>query len=139
MQKFREVSVKKKTNFEKYAYIFVLKMENVQAKSNTHYLPSSKCIALKGAKYDNGKIISAKSCLFICTEQDYMILHDCYKFEEDLIKLYQSKKQYIPTYFCFVCIRFIRKQNKTKGSYWGRRLIQRIKRIYKCPVWNDGD
>ena len=112
MQKFREVSAKKKTNFEKYAYIFVLKMENITPKSNTHYLPSSKCIALKGAKYDNGKIISAKSCVFICTEQDYTILHDCYNFSETIIKLFQSKKQYLPTYFVSYVLDLY--ENKTK-------------------------
>ena len=112
MQKFREVSAKKKTNFEKYAYIFVLKMENITPKSNTHYLPSSKCIALKGAKYDNGKIISAKSCVFICTEQDYMIMHNCYNFSEKIIRLFQSKKQYLPTYFVSYVLDLY--ENKTK-------------------------
>lgn len=115
MQKFREVSPKKKTNFDKFAYIFVLKITNIKPKSNTHYLPSSKCIALKGAKYDNGKIISAKSCIFICTEQDYTILHDCYNFTEKILKLYQSKKQYLPTYFVSYVLDLYEKKTKLKG------------------------
>lgn len=127
MRKFREVSVKKKANFEKYAYIFVLKMENVQAKSNARYLPSSKCIALKGAKYDNGKIISAKSCLFICTEQDYMILHDCYKFDEEIIKLYQSKKQYLPTYFVAYVLDLYENKTKLKGVAGAEDLYKESK------------
>ena len=127
MQKFREVSTKKKTNFEKYAYIFVLKMENVQAKSNTHYLPSSKCIALKCAKYDNGKIISAKSCIFICTEQDYIILHDCYNFEEEIIKLYQSKKQYLPTYFVSYVLDLYENKTKLKGVAEAEELYKESK------------
>lgn len=127
MQKFMEVSAKKKTNFEKYAYIFVLKMENVQAKSNTHYLPSSKCIALKGAKYDNGKIISAKRCIFICTEQDYMILHDCYNFEEKIVRLFQSKKQYLPTYFVSYVLDLYENKTKLKGVTSAEELYKESK------------
>ena len=127
MQKFREVSPKKKTNFEKYAYIFVLKMVNIMPKSNTHYLPSSKCIALKGAKYDNGKIISAKSCVFICTEQDYMILHDCYNFSEKIIKLYQSKKQYLPSYFVAYVLDLYENKTKLKGVTGSEDLYKESK------------
>lgn len=127
MQKFREVSVKKKTNFEKYAYIFVLKMENITPKSNTHYLPSSKCIALKGAKYDNGKIISAKSCVFICTEQDYTILHDCYNFNEKIIKLFQSKKQYLPTYFVSYVLDLYENKTKLKDVTGAEELYKESK------------
>ena len=127
MQKFTEVSTKKKTNFEKYAYIFVLKMENVQSKSNTHYLPSSKCIALKGAKYDNGKIISAKSCVFICTEQDYTIMHDCYYFTENILKLYQSKKQYLPTYFVSYVLDLYENKTKLKGVGGAEELYKESK------------
>lgn len=127
MQKFREVSVKKKTNFEKYAYIFVLKMENITPKSNTHYLPSSKCIALKGAKYDNGKIISAKTCVFICTEQDYTILHDCYNFEEKIIKLFQSKKQYLPAYFVSYVLDLYENKTKLKGVTESEELYKESK------------
>lgn len=127
MQKFREVSAKKKTNFEKYAYIFVLKMENITPKSNTHYLPSSKCIALKGAKYDNGKIISAKSCVFICTEQDYIILHDCYNFTEKIIKLFQSKKQYLPTYFVSYVLELYENKTKLKGVAGAEELYKESK------------
>lgn len=127
MQKFREVSVKKKTNFEKYAYIFVLHLENITPKSNTHYLPSSKCIALKSAKYDNGKIISAKSCVFICTEQDYMILHDCYNFEEKIIKLFQSKKQYLPTYFVSYVLDLYENKTKLKDVAGSEELYKESK------------
>ena len=127
MQKFREVSAKKKINFEKYAYIFVLKMENITPKSNTHYLPSSKCIALKGAKYDNGKIISAKSCVFICTEQDYMILHDCYNFDEKIIKLFQSKKQYLPTYLVSYVLDLYENKTKLKGVGGAEELYKESK------------
>ena len=124
MRKFREVSPKKKTNFDKFAYIFVLKMENITPKGYTHYLPSSKCIALKGAKYDNGKIISAKSCVFICTEQDYMILHDCYNFDEKIMKLFQSKKQYLPTYFVEYVLNLYENKTKLKG-------VDDVEELYK--------
>lgn len=127
MKKFREVSTKKKTNFEKYAYIFVLKMKNITPKSSTHYLPSSKCIALKGATYDNGKIISAKSCVFICTEQDYAILHDCYNFEEKIIRLFQSKKQYLPTYFVSYVLELYENKTKLKGVEGAKELYKESK------------
>lgn len=127
MQKFREVSPKKKTNFEKYAYIFVLKMKNITPKSSTHYLPSSKCVALKGAKYDNGKIISAKSCVFICTEQDYTILHDCYNFEEKIVRLFQSKKQYLPTYFVSYVLELYENKTKLKGVAGAEELYKESK------------
>ena len=127
MQKFEEVSAKKKTNFEKYAYIFVLHLENITPKSNTHYLPSSKCVALKGAKYDNGKIISAKSCTFICTEQDYSILHDCYNFKEKIIKLYQSKKQYLPTYFVTYVLDLYKNKTELKEVAGAEELYKESK------------
>lgn len=127
MQKFREVSPKKKTNFEKYAYIFVLNMKNIIPKSNTHYLPSSKCLSLKGAKYDNGKIIRAKSCVFICTEQDYTILHDCYDFEEKIVRLFQSKKQYLPTYFVSYVLELYENKTKLKGVEGAEELYKESK------------
>lgn len=116
MTKFHRIeSGKKNLDFEKFAYIFVLKITNIREKQSNHYLPSSKCIALKKATLDNGKVVRADSLIYICTEQDYQILHDCYFFGEEIIELWQAKKEYLPTFFVAYILELYEKKTKLKG------------------------
>ena len=115
MCRFREISVHKKRNYDKYSYIFTIEMENVKSKTCLHYLPSSKCHLLNGAKIDNGKVISANKIVYTCTEQDRHILKECYEYDETIVKVFQSRKQYLPTFFVSYVLKLYHNKSTMKG------------------------
>lgn len=115
MTKFHRIGVDKPLDFEKFAYIFVIKITNLKSTQCNHYLPSSKCLSLKKATLDNGKVVRADSLIYICTEQDYLILRDCYTFDEVIIELWQSKKEYLPSFFVGYILELYEKKTILKG------------------------
>lgn len=94
---FVEVKTTVKLDFEKYGYIFCLKMENVQLKGTLSYISKGRCKIVSGALEDNGRIINANKIILYCTEQDYIMIKKLYNFDETILHLYRSRKTYLDT------------------------------------------
>lgn len=82
--------------FEEYAYIFHLRFTNIECVTYNTYIQGSKAYCT-GAKFDNGRVLSARELEIWVTEQDYITIHNTYKWEElEVVRAYQSKKKYLP-------------------------------------------
>ena len=107
----------KKCNIHKYedmssrfAYLIVIKMTNVNSRYYNNFLSMSKCRNIKGGKYDNGRVISAKELEIVITDVDFRILHDAYDFEYEILECYYSLYKYLPKQFIdFVLDKYVKK------------------------------
>lgn len=86
-------------SFEDYAYILILKFSQLKTTSLNTYIQASKVNA-KNMKLDNGRVISADELTITITEQDYITIKNNYEWEDlEVIKVYRSKKDYLPKPF----------------------------------------
>ena len=86
-------------SFEDYAYILILKFSQLKSTALNTYIQASKVNA-KNMKLDNGRVISADELTITITEQDYITIKNNYEWESlEVIKVYRSKKDYLPKPF----------------------------------------
>lgn len=86
-------------SFEDYAYILILKFSQLKSISLNTYIQASKVNA-KNMKLDNGRVISADELTITITEQDYITIKNNYEWGGlEVIKVYRSKKEYLPKPF----------------------------------------
>lgn len=79
-----------------YAYLLVVKFTNLECKYYNNFISSSKCINIKGAKYDNGRLISAKEIEMVLTDIDFKFILDTYNCEYEIIESYSAIYGYLP-------------------------------------------
>ena len=117
---FRKVDVTRREQMNKrFAYILEVEFKNVESKYYNNYISSSKCKNITGAKYDNGRIISAKSFSMTITDIDFYLILDCYNLEYEIKECYFATKAYLPIKFInFVLDKYVLKtQYKDNPEY----------------------
>lgn len=100
---------------KKLAYILVVKMYDVKSKYYNNFLSGSKCRHIRGAKYDNGRIISARYLETTLTDIDFYLLLDAYTFKYEIEESYFSIYSFLPKQF----IKFILDKYVVKTEYKG--------------------
>ena len=96
--------------YDHFAYLLVVKMTNVKSKLYNHYISMSKCLSIKGGKYDNGRIIEAEEFTTIVTDVDFKLYFKCYDFDYEIIESYYSKYDYLPIkYINFILDKYVEK------------------------------
>lgn len=101
--------------YKSFAYLLVVEFKNVKSKYYNNFISASKCMNLRGAKYDNGRVISADSFTMIITDIDFYLYLDSYNFEYEIKESYYSKYDYLPIDF----INFILDKYVSKTEYKG--------------------
>ena len=104
-----------KQMYKSFAYLLVINFKNVKSKYFNHFISASKCMNLRGAKYDNGRIIEAESFSMIITDIDFYLYLDSYNFEYEIVEAYYSKYDYLPIDF----INFILEKYVIKTQFKG--------------------
>lgn len=113
---FKKCYIKSREELNKnFAYILRVRFNNVKSKYYNNFISSSKCINLKGAKYDNGRIMSATSFEMILTDVDFKLYLDSYNCEYEIIESYYSVYSYLPIKY----INFILDKYVIKTTYKG--------------------
>ena len=114
--KFKKCDIKSAADMVKnFAYLLHIKINNLKSKLYNNFISSSKCINLKGAVYDNGRIIKANSCEMILTDVDFYLYLDAYTFEYEIIEAYYSVYNYLPLKY----VNFILDKYVVKTQYKG--------------------
>lgn len=114
--KFKKCDIKSVTDMVKnFAYLLHIKINNLKSKLYNNFISSSKCINLKGAVYDNGRIIKANSCEMILTDVDFYLYLDTYTFDYEIIEAYYSVYNYLPLKY----VNFILDKYVVKTQYKG--------------------
>lgn len=113
---FKKCYIKSREELNKnFAYILRVRFNNVKSKYYNNFISASKCINLKGAKYDNGRIMSATSFEMILTDVDFKLYLDSYNCEYEIIESYYSVYSYLPIKY----INFILDKYVIKTTYKG--------------------
>lgn len=85
-----------KDMFRLYAYLLVVKFTDISCKYYNNFISSSKCNYIRGAKYDNGRIISAKEIEMVLTDIDFRFILESYNCNYEILESYSSIYGYLP-------------------------------------------
>lgn len=128
---FRRCNIKKREEMSKrLAYLLVVKFKNVKCKYYNNFISASKCRNLRGAKYDNGRLISADEFEMTLTDIDFYFYLDTYDLEYEIIECWYSSKSYLPrTLINFILDKYVGK-TELKGVDGREMEYGRIKSMY---------
>ena len=93
----------------------VVKFTNIKSKYFNNILSMSKCINIRGGKYDNGRIIEAKELETTITDVDFRLILLAYHCDYEILECYYSVYDYLPKRF----INFILDKYVLKTQYKG--------------------
>ena len=111
-----ESEIPPEESFNDYAYILKLSFKNIESISYNTYIQASKTYNVKGAEFDNGRVIKAEELSIKVTEQDYLTIKENYKWEDvKLDGLYRSRKEYLPLVFTEYILQLYKNKTELKG------------------------
>ena len=128
---FKPCKIRKREDMSKrLAYLLVVKFTNVKSKYFNNFISASKCRNLKGAKYDNGRLISASEFEITLTDIDFYFYLDTYECEYEILECYYSSMSYLPkTLIEFILDKYVGK-TELKGVEGREMEYGRIKGMY---------
>ena len=128
---FQKCFIKKREQMSKgLCYLLVVKFRNVKCKYFNNFISASKCRNLRGAKYDNGRLISAAEFEMTLTDIDFYFYLDTYDLEYEILECYCSSKNYLPkTLIEFILDKYVGK-TELKGVEGREMEYGRIKGMY---------
>lgn len=93
-----------------YAYLLVVRFKNLKCKYFNNFISSSKCLSIKGCKYDNGRIIEAEEIEIVLTDIDFKFILDTYNCEYEILESYSSIYGYLPNLLInFILDKYVKK------------------------------
>lgn len=110
-KEFRKGNIKRKEDMSKhFAYILTVRFRNIKCKYYNNFISNSKCNLIKGAKYDNGRIIEADELEIVLTDIDFYFILDTYECEYEILESWWSLYNYLPKKFInFVLDKYVAK------------------------------
>ena len=115
---------------KRLAYLLVVRFKNVKCKYYNNFISASKCRNLRGAKYDNGRLIEAKEFEMTLTDIDFYFFLDTYDLEYEILECYYASKNYLPkTLIEFILDKYVGK-TQLKGVEGMEMEYGRIKGMY---------
>ena len=106
---FRKCYIKKREEMsKKLCYLLVVKFKNIKSKYYNNFISQSKCINIKGAKYDNGRIMEAEEIIITLTDIDFYLILDTYTCDYEIIESYFANYNYLPkTFINFILDKYV--------------------------------
>ena len=112
--------------FEDYAYIMRVRFKKIESTSFNTYLQKSKCYIenndedpedyFNKNQFDNGRVRHAYKLETLITEQDWLTIKNNYEWEEiEILKLYESRKEYLPLSLVQLILELYENKTKLKG------------------------
>ena len=112
--RFRKINISRANEMSKrLAYLIRVRFTHIESKYFNTFISSSKCSYIKGAEYDNGRLIKASEIEIVLTDIDFYFIMDTHTFASyEFIEVYFANYNYLPKVF----INFIldKYENKTK-------------------------
>lgn len=108
---FKPCNIKRKKDMSKHlCYLLVVRFYNIKCKYYNNFISASKCNYIKGAKYDNGRIISADEIEITLTDIDFYFILDTYKGKYEIVESWFCNYAYLPKQFIeFVLQKYVNK------------------------------
>lgn len=126
----------------RFAYLVVVKFTNIRCKYYNSFISMSKCRNIKGALYDNGRIIKADEIIISLTDIDFKFIYDTHYIDSyEIIESYYSLYKYLPKKLInFILDKYVAK-TELKNVEGKEDEYQRIKgmfnSIYGMSVTNN--
>jgi hypothetical protein len=110
-KEFRKCLINNREEMSKrFAYILTVRFKNIKCKYYNNFISNSKCNYIKGAKYDNGRIMSADELEIVLTDIDFYFILDTYECEYEILESWYSIYNYLPKKFInFVLDKYVAK------------------------------
>ena len=140
---FKKCNIKKLEDISsRFAYLLVVKFTNIRSKYYNTFISMSKCKNLKGAIYDNGRIIKASEIIITLTDIDFKFIMDSHYIDSyEILESYYSLYKYLPKKLInFILDKYVAKtelknvENK-KDEY--NRIKGMFNSIYGMTVTNN--
>lgn len=98
---------------ESFAYLLRVKFYNIKSRYFNNFISASKCLNIRGAVFDNGRIMFAKEIELVLTDVDFKFLLKTHQFDSyEIIESYYALYKYLPKKFIdFILTKY---ENKTK-------------------------
>lgn len=100
---------------ERYAYIIMLRLYRVRSVKSCRYIARSRCVAVSGGTYDNGRVINADTITISVTEQDWWIICRTYDFDCEIVAIYRSYKKYLDKKYILYILELYGNKTSLKG------------------------
>ncbi len=128
---FRKCSITKREQMSsRLCYLLVVRFKNIKCRYNNNFISKNKCRNIRGAKYDNGRIISAKEFEMTLTDIDFYFYLDTYDLEYEILECYYASKSFLPKDLIeFILDKYVGK-TKLKGVEGREMEYGRIKGMY---------
>ena len=98
--------------YDLYAYLLVVRFYNINCKYYNNFISASKCRYLRGAVYDNGRVVRAKEIEMVLTDVDFYFILSAYNCEYEILESYSALYNYLPKMLInFILDKYV---NKTK-------------------------
>lgn len=110
-KEFVETNIKSHTEMStSMAYLLVIRFTNLRCKYLNTFISKSKCRYIKGATYDNGRIINAAEIEIVLTDVDFRLILETYKCEYEILESWTSIYHYLPiTFINFILDKYVKK------------------------------
>ena len=82
-----------------FAYLLVVRFTNISCRYYNTFISASKCRNLRGAYFDNGRVISASELTLTLTDIDFHFILTSYDCEYEILESYYSNYNYLPPLF----------------------------------------
>ena len=101
--------------YDLYAYLLVVRFYDIECKYYNNFISASKCRYLRGAVYDNGRLIRAKEIEMVLTDVDFYFILTAYDSRYEIIESYSSLYNYLPKMLINFILDFYVNKTKLKG------------------------
>ena len=117
--------------FDSTAYMVKISFEKIAATTANHFISYSKTEEIKKEVVDNGRVIKADKLTMWMTEQDFLVIKECYEWKKmEVLECYSSEKRYLPKVF----IDFLLELYGNKTSYKDVEGKEEIYRVAKSFI-----
>ena len=93
-----------------FAYIVRVKFRNIKSKYLNNFISMSKCRHIRGATYDNGRIVKASELEMTLTDIDFKLILESYSGTYEILESYYSMYKYLPEkFYKFILEKYVEK------------------------------
>ena len=142
MSQFKPCHVQKVEDLlPNFAYLIRVQFNNIRCKYYNNFISGSKCEEIRGARFDNGRIISAEKVIITLTDIDFRFLVETYKIKSyTILESYYAIYNYLPKEFIMFILEKYYYKTKYKGVK-GKELFYAIEKskfnsLYGMTVTN---
>lgn len=93
-----------------FAYLLRVRFKNIKSKYLNNFISMSKCRHIRGATYDNGRIVKASELEMTLTDIDFRLILSSYSGTYEILESYYSMYKYLPEkFYKFILEKYIEK------------------------------